>query len=122
MIKRVLFGLVLIVVGLQNASAGSAVATDDHGHLATSFGLPKDVAKRHVLDIVRKNGGGARILAATDISGFGAIAVGHHANGHGSIVSVALGRQSATEADMQALRNCIQAGAVHPKIISGFRG
>ena len=63
-----------------------------------------------------------RIVAATDIAGYGAIAVALHPNGRGSILGVALGKRSATEADNLAIEQCLKAGGTHPKIIEGFRG
>jgi hypothetical protein len=124
--KNALFRLALVstaVVAMQNANAGSAVATDSHGHNVYSYGHPKEIAKRRALDMGRREGWvNLRIVAATDITGYGAIAVARHPNGQGSILGVALGKRSATEADNLAIEQCLKAGGTHPKIIGGFRG
>ena len=125
--RSTLFRLALVcmaVAAIQNASAGSAVVTDGHGHLITSYGQPsKEIAKEHALETARQRyGGTVRILAASDVTGYGAIAVARHPNGQGSILGVALGKRSATEADNLAIEQCLKAGGTHPKIIGGFRG
>jgi len=52
----------------------------------------------------RKGWMNARIIAATDITGYCAIAVARHPNGYGSIIGVALGKRSTTEADSASRR------------------
>jgi hypothetical protein len=125
--RSALFRLALVcmaVAAIKNANAGSAVVTDGHGHLITSFGQPsKEIAKEHALETARQRyGATVRLLAASDITGYGAIAVARHPNGHGSIIGVALGKRSATEADTLAIEQCLKAGGTNPKIIRGFSG
>ena len=69
----------------------------------------------------RKGGSNARIFAATDVNGYGAIALARRANG-GSILAVALGKRSATEADKVATEHCLQAGGINPKVKWAWRG
>jgi hypothetical protein len=116
--------LVCMAVATQNAKAGSAVVTDGHGHLITSYGQP---SKRNRQGARAGDGPSTvratvRVLAASDVTGYGAIAVARHPNGHGSIIGVALGKRSATEADTLAIEQCLKAGGTNPKIIRGFSG
>jgi hypothetical protein len=121
--KRILALLALMAVLTQSASAGSAVAWGPRGHLVYSFGHPVEISKQRALEMARhKNWLNVAIIAATDINGYGAIAVALHPNGHGSVIGVALGRRSAAEADKLALEQCVQNGGTNPKIKSTFRG
>ncbi len=63
-----------------------------------------------------------KIIASTDQTGYGAIAIALHPNGHGSLVGVALGRRSATEADTLAIELCVKGAAPILKVKWGFRG
>jgi ubiquinone biosynthesis protein COQ9 len=109
--------LSMTVLAIQNTDAGSAVATDGYGHNIYSYGHPKEIAKQRALDMARREGWvNVRIVAATDIVGYGTIAVALHPNGQGSILGVALGKRSATEADNVAIEQCLKAGGTHPKI------
>jgi hypothetical protein len=69
-----------------------------------------------------KYGTQARIVAATDVIGYGAIAVAWHPSGHGSIVGISLGKRSATEADTLAIEKCLKAGGINPRVKWAFRG
>jgi len=124
--RSTLFRLALLgLVGLaiRNASAGSAVVWGPHGHVVYSFGHPKEIAKQRALDEARRKGWvNVRIVAATDITGYGSIAIARHPNGYGSIIGVALGKRSTTEADTVAIEQCLKAGGTNPKILRGFRG
>jgi hypothetical protein len=105
----------------QNAKAGSAVSTDGHGHLVYSYGHPRAVEEQTVLDFGRvRYGPNVRILAASDVPGYGAIAIAR--KGTGSVAGVALGKRSANEADALALDHCLKAGGTHPTIRWRFRG
>ena len=108
---------------LQKANAGSAVAIGPHNQLATAYGGPVEREKQRALaEARRKYGANARILAASDVNGYGAIAVARHPNGHDWVIGVALGRQSATEADTLAIEQCLKAGGINPQVKWGFRG
>ena len=116
-----LFGLMGLAIG--NVCAGSAVAWGPHGHVVYSFGHPVEMAKRRALGMARLNGwNNVRIIAASDVAGYGAIAVARHPNGVGSLIGVSLGNSSATEAERLAIEHCIEAGGTNPKITSTFRG
>ena len=110
------------VVG--TARAGSAVANDGFGHLATAYGGPKRREEQRALaEALRKYGRrDFRIIAATDVTGFGAIAVAHHPDGHRTIIGVSLGKRSATEADTLAVEKCLRAGGKNPQVKWVFRG
>jgi len=125
-VKRcALFRLALVgfaALAVQNANAGSAVAIGPHNQLATAYGGPVQREKQRALDEARRRyGANVRILAATDVTGYGAIAVAHHPNGNW-VIGVSLGKRSATEADMLAIDHCLKAGGVNPKVRWGFRG
>jgi hypothetical protein len=117
--RLALLGLVGVLI--HNASGGSAVAWDGHGHLGISAGYSLGEAKQRALARCRRNGGvNPRILSATDVIGDGAIAVARR--GTGSIIGVSLGRPSPTDAQNRAIKKCVGAGGTNPKIISGFKG
>src|SRR5438132_1736224 len=86
-----LVGLAKMMV--EEVSAGSAVAWDGRGHLGVSAGYSLKEAKQRALERCRRNGGiNARILAATEVVGDGAIAVARR--GSGSVIGISLGRPS----------------------------
>jgi hypothetical protein len=115
---------VLLAVGalaIQNAGAGAAVAHGSNGYLVASVGQPVNVVKQRAIEICRRKGGvNVRIIAATDVFGYGAIAVA--AKGTGSVIGVALGKRSPTEADAIAVDQCLKAGGSAPKIIRAWKG
>src|SRR6516225_8447018 len=115
---------VLLAVGalaIQNAGAGAAVAHGSNGYLVASVGQPVNVVKQRAIEICRRKGGvNVRIIAATDVFGYGAIAVA--AKGTGSVIGVALGKRSATEADAMAIDQCLKAGGSSLKIIRAWKG
>src|SRR5690348_9249501 len=115
----VLLGLAALAA--QSAKAGSAVAWDGHGHLVSYHGYPVDEAKRLALEIGRQRyGGNVRLVAYSDASGYGAIAVARNGAGSGSIIGVTLGRASAREAENRSIEKCLKAGGTNPKIIRTF--
>ena len=125
--KNMLFRLALVgvtVLALQRANAASAVVTDGHGHLTTSAGqLTEELAKYDALTTARqKFGANVRLLASSGRSGYGAIVVARRANGHGSIVGIALGRGSQSEADRLAMEQCLKGGGVWPEVRWRIRG
>lgn len=124
--RRILFCFVLLgltALALQKANAGSAVAIGPHHQLATAYGGPVEREKQRALDEARrKYGANVRILAASNVTGYGAIAVARHPNGYGWIIGVSLGNRSATEADTLAIEHCLKAGGVNPQVKWGFRG
>ena len=120
-----LLALVAMNVGaMQTAHAGSAVAIqNNHANLATAYGGPVEREKARALDTARRlYGNDVRILASSDVTGYGAIAVARHPNGRGSIIGVALGMRSATEADTLAIQKCLKAGGINPQVKWAFRG
>ena len=105
--RLVLIGLV--GVAIHNAHAGSAVAWDDNGHFSTAYGGPVQREKQRALASVHHNGWTtAKIIAATDSPGYGAIAIALHPNGYGSVNGIAIGRRSATEAEALAIKECAE--------------
>jgi hypothetical protein len=111
-----------ITFGLGTAKAGSAVALGPHNQLATAYGGPVRREEQRALENARrKYGPNVRILAASDVTGYGAVAVARHPNGNW-LVGVALGRRSATEANTLAMEQCLKAGGRHPQVRWAFRG
>jgi hypothetical protein len=123
--KSTLFILALIgsvVFSFANAIAGSAVALGPHNQLATAYGGPVRREEQRALENARrKYGTNVRILASSDVTGYGAIAVARHPNGNW-LIGVALGRSSATEADTLAIEQCLKAGGRHPQVRWAFKG
>jgi hypothetical protein len=116
--RSALFRLALLstaVAAIQNANAGSAVAHDSHGHTVYSFGHPKTVAIERALGMARTLGwADARIIAASDVTGYGAIAVAR--KGNGSVIGAALGRPSRVDAEQLAIEICLKGGGTDPKV------
>jgi hypothetical protein len=108
-------------LAMQNAAAGAAVAHGSNGYLVASVGQSVDVVKQRAIELCRRKGGvNVKVIAATDVFGYGAIAVA--AKGTGSVIGVALGKRSATEADAIAIDQCLRAGGSAPKIIKAWKG
>jgi hypothetical protein len=118
------FALVVMTVGLmQSAHAGAAVALAPNNQLTTAYGGPVQREKARALNNARRlYGDNVRIIAATDLTGYGAIAVARHPNGFGWIIGVALGKRSATEADTLAIEGCRKAGGVNAQVKWAFQG
>jgi hypothetical protein len=115
--------LVCLTLPSQNANAGAAVALGPHNQLATAYGGPVEREKARALNNARRlYGNDVRIIAATDITGYGAIALARHPNGYGWIIGVSLGNRSATEADALAIDHCRKAGGINPQVRWAFRG
>jgi hypothetical protein len=113
--------LSLAFLAIQNANAGSAVACDGHGHLVYSYGHLKEIDERQALELARSRyGASVRILAASEVTGYGAIAVAR--KGNNWIAGVTLGKRSATEADALAIDHCLKAGGIEPRVKWRFRG
>jgi hypothetical protein len=118
--RLVLLGLAFILI--QSARGGSAVAWDGHGHLGASAGYPLQEAKQRALQRCRRNGGvNPLIIGATDSVGDGAVAVARGRSG-GSVIGVMLGCPSPADAENRAVKKCLKAGGINPKIMWGFRG
>jgi hypothetical protein len=112
----------LVCVFFHKSEAGSAVAWDGGSHLGSAYGGPMEMAEQRALENCRRRGGvNARIFAATDVTGYGAIAIGSRPNG-GSVLAVSLGKRSATEADSSATQHCLKAGGINPKVRWAWRG
>jgi hypothetical protein len=118
------FALAFLLSALApDAKAGSAVAWDGKAGLATAYGGPVRREIQRALDLARrKYGPNVRIIGASDITGYCAIAVARHPNGHGTIISAALGKRSATEADTLAIEHCLKAGGTNPHVKWGWWG
>jgi hypothetical protein len=113
----------LLALFAPNGIAGSAVATDDKGDLETVYGGTAQMARQRALEKARhRYGAEFRILASTNQTGYGAIAVAVLPNRRSSVIGVALGKRSATEADTMAKEHCLKAGGVDPVVRWGFRG
>lgn len=123
--RTVLFGLALLAMSVgavQNANAGAAVALGPHNQLATAYGGPmKREEQRALAEARRRYGPNVRLLAATDLTGYGAIAAARHPNGNW-VIGVSLGNRSATEADALAIDHCLKAGGRNPQVKWAFRG
>ena len=118
---RLVLSLILAALTVQPAKAGSAVASDGNGHLSISFGHSKEVDKQSALELGRRlHGPNVRIVAASDVTGYCAIATARTATGW--VSGVALGRASADEAKRLAIEQCQKFGGTTPKIKSEFRG
>jgi hypothetical protein len=66
-------------------------------------------------------GANVRIVAATDVAGYCAIAVGRQPNGNVQL-GIALGHSSAADAERVAIEQCLKAGGINPKVRWRFRG
>jgi hypothetical protein len=124
--KTALFRLALIGLAgmtIQHANAGSAVAWDGHGHFSVAYGGPVQREKQRALETARRKGWTtAKIIAATDMPGYGAIAVAWHPSGHGSVNGIVIGKRSATEADTLAIKQCVKLGGRNPIVRWSWRG
>ena len=88
--------LTLALIGLaeiatQHTNAGSVVSSDSHGHNIYVCGHPEKICEKMAFDEATRRGwANERIIAFTDIAGYGAIATARHPNGYGSMIGVAL--------------------------------
>jgi predicted Zn-dependent protease len=119
--RNALLALILVAatVGfVRNTGAASAVVSDGNGHLVTARGLAtKGIAVQRALATARQEyGASVRLIAASDVTGYNAIAAGERANGHGSLVVAALGQRTQAIADALAIRKLLKAGAVNPVV------
>jgi hypothetical protein len=106
---------------IQSGEAASAVAWDGHGHLGAAAGYSLIEAKQRALERCRRNGGiHPRIVGATDVVGYGAIAVASKKSG--SVIGISLGRPSPVDAEHRAIEKCVKAGGNNPKVRWGFKG
>ena len=113
--------LIMAALAVQNAKAGSAVSTDGHGHLVYSYGHLKEIDEQNVLELGRlRYGPNVRILAASNVAGYGAIAVAR--TGTGWVAGVALGHSTRAEAEQLAIERCLKRGGSNPRIKWEFRG
>jgi hypothetical protein len=112
----------MTVAALQHVEAGSAVANDGLVHTVYSFGHAKAVAIQRSMEMARLYGWtDARIIAATDKTGYGAIAVAAHKGGD-SVVGVSIGNGSQAEADTKAIENCLKANGFDARVRWRFKG
>jgi hypothetical protein len=111
------------VLATETIHAGSVVVWDGGKNLGTAYGRPVAMARQRALEAARRKGWtNVRVIGASNVSGYGAIATARHPSGHGSLIGVALGRRSATEADALAIEQCVKAGGTDVKVTAGFRG
>src|SRR6516225_4573624 len=116
----VLLGLAALAA--QSAGAGSAVVWDGHGHVFSSVGYSVNVAKQRAIEIAHQRYGGSfKLLAYSDVAGYGAIAIARNGRGSGSVIGVTLSGASAPEAENRSLEKCRNAGGINPKIIRTFK-
>jgi predicted transcriptional regulator len=123
--RSMIFRLVLVgmaVAALQRVQAGSAVATDGHGHTVYSSGHPKSVAIQRAMETARLYGWtDARIVAATDVTGYSAIAVGSKGK-NSSVLGIVLGHASREDAEKSAIEECFEAGETDVQVRWRFNG
>jgi hypothetical protein len=117
--RSAIFRLILVgmtVTAIPRAEAASAVAYAPGGHIITSRGqFSKEIAEQHALTTARQQyGASARRIAASDVEGYCAIAVGR--KGTGLVNGIALGRSSRAEAERLAVEACLKAGGTQPKV------
>jgi hypothetical protein len=62
----------------------------------------------------------ARIVAATDVGGYGAIAVAR--KGKDSVIGIKLGRPSHADADKRAIEQCLKADGTDVQVRWRFNG
>ena len=121
--KKILCGLLVAGLLVQCVRGGSAAAVGSHGPLVYSSGWPEAKARKRAVDICRLRGGlKVRVLASTDVFGECAIAVARKGRCRGSLIGIALGRRSATEAQARAIEECRKAGGIDPMVKWGFSG
>ena len=124
MLLAVLLGMAAPVS--QHAKAGSAVAIDGNGRLSISFGHSKEFDEQSALELGRRHGANVRILAASDVTGYCAIASAPRRGFTGPrerwVCGVALGHSTREEARRFAIEQCFKAGGINPKVKSEFRG
>ena len=116
----------LAALAVQQVKAGSAVASDGNGHLSISFGHSKEVDEQEALKLARRNGPNVRLVAASDVAGYCAIASAERRKftnpGERWVSGVALGIATPEEARRLAIEQCLKFGGINPKIKSQFRG
>jgi hypothetical protein len=72
-----------------------------------------EVDKQHALESARiRYGGSLRILAATDVAGYGATAVAHH--GIGWVTGVSLAPSVSSGCGQSGNRTCLKVGGINP--------
>jgi hypothetical protein len=125
MTRNAILRLILVgmtVAALQRLEAGSAVANDGLGHTIYSFGHPKAVAIQSALETARLHGWtDARIVAATDVTGYSAIAVGSKGK-NSSVLGIVLGRTSREDTEKRAIEECSKAGGTDVQVRWRFNG
>jgi hypothetical protein len=117
--------LALAPLAAGAAKAASAVAGDGNGHMSISYGHSKEVDEQKALELARRYGANARILAASDVAGYCAIASAEREYGDPRqrwVSGIALGHSSPAEAKRLAIQQCLKGGGINPKIKLQFRG
>jgi hypothetical protein len=117
--RSAIFRLILVgmtVTAIPRAEAASAVAYAPGGHIITSRGqFSKEIAEQHALTTaLQQYGASARLIAASDATGYCAIAVAQ--KGKGSVLGAALGRALREDAEKRAIEVCLNGGGTHPVV------
>src|SRR5260370_40602763 len=100
--------LSMAVAGVQSANAGSAVEIGPHNHLVYSYGHPKEIAVQRALEMAHQlYGADVRLLAASDVTCYGAVAIAHHPSAW--VTGGALWRPSASDAEHLAIEAVLRA-------------
>ena len=101
----------MAVEAMHSANAGSALANEGHEHTVYSKGQPtKAIAIQHALETARSHGWAeARIIAASDVTGYCAITVAS------SVPGAVLGRPSRANAERRAIEICLRSGGTSPR-------
>jgi hypothetical protein len=119
--RTAIFVLVFALLVTPNAPAGSAVAWDGHGHTVSVHGFSGEESKQRALELAQRlYGPNVKILTATDVSGYCAIAAAR--KGNRVVIGVALGRPSAADAERNAIKQCLIGGGTDPKVRWRFKG
>jgi hypothetical protein len=118
---RALF-LSLAVAAMQNAHAGSAVVWNGQ-RLYAAWGHPVEQAKTLALQTGQQRyGGHFKVVAASAVEGYGAIAVATNGRGPGAVIGISLGQASEQVAKDHSVQQCLKAGGVAPKVARVFKG
>ncbi len=117
----ILTGLFFISLFLAEANAQSAVYfCNQTGAYGFAFGLPKDEVLKKAKDACIDFGGiEPKLIAFTENSGYGAIALGKDEDGD-RVIGVAIGFSNLETAKSKAINACKEFGGLNPKIEDSF--
>jgi hypothetical protein len=104
------------------AGAASAVAVDFEEYILSSRCQPsKAIAIKHIW-LSARDRGGVRVIAASNETGYCAIALGWNPRGYGPIKGAAVGQATQAEADSLAMEQCLARGGADPWVIRRWWG